>query len=118
MSFISSRVKSIIVANGMDITLSQRTTTYNKTTGENTSTYVSNSAKGFVRKYKAEELAGGLILQHDREVKIAVDSLSVVPKEQDLVTVDSKQYQIISVETRNAKGANCMYVIQVRGNAN
>ena len=147
MSFFSRRVKRIISSVGQDIVFVDISYAINTSTGENVKTECMYNIKAFVRRYTPEELAGGLVLQTDREVKIAVDALrsptlwttedgnqlitedendfcftqdsaNIIPKEQDRVIIDNKTYQVISAEVRNAKDKDCMYVLQVRGNAN
>ncbi len=118
MSVISQRVQDLINIAGQTITFVGITKVYNKVTQENVLTRVDTVTIGFVRKYTPKELTGGLVQQVDREFKIAVDSLTVVPKKNDEIKIGTDIYHIIAVETRNAKNKDAMYVIQGRGNDN
>lgn len=118
MSFMSERVKNIVNRIGQDVIFIDRTSVFNTATGENVHTDSETTTKGFVRKYTPRELTGGLIQQIDREVKVAIDAISFTPKESDQLRIETKTYTIIAVDSVNAKNDDCLYVIQVRGNAN
>jgi len=118
MSFMSERVKNLVGRVGQDVTFVDRTSAYNTSTGENVHTDTETTVKGFVRKYTPRELTGGLVQQIDREVKVATDAISFTPKESDQLKIETKTYTIIAIDSVNAKNDDCLYVIQVRGNAN
>ena len=115
---MSERVKNIINQVGEDVTFIDRTSTYNISTGENAHVDAETIVKGFVRRYTPQELTGGLVQQIDREVKVSVDVINFTPKESDKLKIEDKTYTIIAIDSVNAKNDDCLYVIQVRGNAN
>jgi hypothetical protein len=112
---IQKRIKSIIEKQGENVTYKhQNQVTRNTSTLKNTITYTDYTIKAHIRLYTPKEIAG-LVSEGDREMRIAADSLPVVPKNNSRVVVNSQLYNIISVDRRTAYGEDALYILQIRG---
>lgn len=114
---IPERVAALIDEIGQTVTYKKRTgNSYDPETGINTPTISSESVKAAVRVYNMKLMVpGGIVQQGDREVRIGADDLSVVPEEQDQITIDGSDVTVMSVNIRKARGTDAIYILQVRG---
>jgi hypothetical protein len=114
MSFAAD-IKRIIEQRGQPVTYKRlASVSKNDDTQIRANTYTDYTIKVNVRQYKAQELVG-LIIEGDREVRIAAQSISFVPKPQDKVVIDSITFNVVSVNTRTDIGENAVHIIRVRG---
>ena len=80
---------------------------------------ISATVKAFIRGYKPMELGDG-ILQGDREMRVAPDTLAQQgfpgqPRNPDRIEIGENIAVVQSVELRLLRGEPCVYVMQVRG---
>lgn len=112
---ISARINAIIDSQGVSVTYKRVTgVSFNSTTLANTPTYSNSTIFAHVRKYNANEVAG-IIRQGDREVRIAASEITFTPEEQDIITIGSKDYKVMAVDTRTAYGSAVLHILMVRG---
>lgn len=112
---ISERVKALIEIAGQKITYqSQNSGSYNAETGIKTQSYTDYEVYAAIRDYTAKEL-GGLIIQGDREAKIAADSLTITPKAEDKIIINDKLYTVKAARTDYAKQEKALIVLTIRG---
>jgi hypothetical protein len=117
MANFSERLQStsqrLLSLYGQSITLTRETEgSYNTATGEATTTgSTSYSGWGNPGTYSKLELLKTNILESD--IKLFFYS-ATRPKVGDSLTWDDESYRIINVETLNAQGNDCLYILQLR----
>lgn len=79
-----------------------------------TNTYADKAFTGSVRTYSPKEVVGQ-VQQGDRELRIAANALPYTPTVKDRVVIDTKVYDILSVNPLAAKGEIALHVLQIRG---
>lgn len=115
---IARRVASILNDKGQTVTYKQATgKTRSTTTLENTVTYTSHTIQAHFRLYDAKELSGS-IEQGDRQMRIAAEEISFVPKTNDRVVINTKEFNVKSVDIRNVSNSDVLYICQIRGTEN
>ena len=78
------------------ITYTEISTTYNINTGENVSTQtIYENIPAQISKPKITDINGTLISMNDIVVNIASSDLPIMPKNNDLVTVDGVTYSVL-----------------------
>jgi hypothetical protein len=87
--------------------------TYNATTGENSSTTSTTTDIGVILPYGdgLKSTENSLIKQDDQQVFI---QMSVIPNIADKLTINSIDYDIVSVKAIEPAGVNVLYELQVR----
>jgi len=112
----ASRVSSIINKIGETVVVRRvvSSSAINTTTMQKTNTTADTTVKASVRMYKPNELSG-LIQQGDREVSIASSDLANEPIPNDKIIINSKQFNVVSVNTRRPSDVAAIYICQVRG---
>ena len=107
---------------GGDVTVNFVTRgTYNTTTGEVSESITSETVKGVlddVKKSELNDLAYGANkvghLQIDKRLTVSALSLNSEPLPDDKVTIETKVYQIVSVETIEQDNEAIVYDIYLR----
>lgn len=114
MSF-AENVKRILEGQGQYVIYKRITgSTRNANTQKRTNTTSSTTVKAAVRNYKPNPLTG-LVQEGEREVRIAARSLTFTPKQNDIIEIGSKAFQVVSVNTLASKTEDTIHVIRVRG---
>lgn len=114
---IASRVSGLVNVVGETATYKRKTAegSLNTTTLQKTPTYTNYTIKISARKYTLREISAGLVDAGDREIRIASSDISFTPSRGDIVVIASKNYKVISVDTRTAKNENALHILRVGG---
>lgn len=114
---IAARVSGLSNSVGQTAVYKRKTAegSFSTTTLQKTPSYTNYTIKICVRKYTVREISAGLVDAGDREVRIAAADLSFTPSRGDIIVISSKNYRVISVDTRTAKNENALHIVQVGG---
>jgi hypothetical protein len=111
---IKGTARSLLAKFGQSMTLVKTTSnSYDTTTGANTLTTSSTTDIGVILPYGdgLKSTTDSLIKQDDQQVFI---QMSVVPSVTDKITINSVDYDIVSVKAIEPAGINVLYELQVR----
>ena len=90
-------------------------TVYDPTTGKNTYTLlVQYNSVGYPSRYRAYEIANGLVETSDTRLICAVPASGEIPKHGDLVNIDTIDYRVQNVQSITESGVTVLYIIQCR----
>lgn len=95
------------------IVVDNKNSIYNPTTGDYSETGLTYSTRGVVSSYTQLEIrnSGGAIDITDNKILILVNELSVIPRTDHLLRIDSSEYRILKIKQDPAKAT---YTFQVR----
>jgi len=100
---------------GQPITLSSNSYgEYDPNTGLVTNTVATVQSTGVLFDYGEKDINGTTILKGDKKLLIKPSGISSISTN-DIVTVNSKDYHIVSVTETNPAGTNLLYELNVRG---
>ena len=92
---------------------SNSNTTYDPTTGQITNSSVPVVNRGMLRKYKSKYIDHNRVQQSDSKLTLIQSEWTpYVPEEGDRVTVDSKEYNVVSV---TGDALSLSWSLQLRG---
>ena len=113
---LAEEMASLIKEEGRTITLTRVTSgSYSPAASSATVTNVEVNVKALLLDYNNRERDGTQIKAGDRKAVLKALGLTTPPKQDDLITVDSKSHKIVNVRTIENKGDPVVYVCQIRG---
>ncbi len=111
---IHSRVHQILTKQGETVTYRTLTGITRNADLSNTPAYTSYTVQAHIRLFEAKEISD-IIAEGDRQMRIAADALSVVPKKNDEVVINSQRFNVIGCDRRTAYGTDALYILHIRG---
>lgn len=111
---IQARVDNILDVQGESVTYKRVVFNRDNATLSNVRTTTDYSVKAHIRLFEPQEIAG-MVSEGDRQMRIAADALPIVPRKNDIVVVNSQQFNVVFVDRRTAYGTDALYILQIRG---
>ena len=112
---IAKRYKDILDSQGVSVTYKRVTSqATNSSTLEKANTTTDETITVHFRK-SAYKTVSGLVNEGERQMRISADSISFVPKANDLVVTSNGTMKVVSVDPRTANGLDAVYICVVRG---